>query len=89
MSRMIEISDELFSEASRIAAQRSEDVRTVVERWASVGRVLVEAEDRKATDQSGSENSAYGDVARRMAQFMRENPVECSDIKKLIEEGRD
>lgn len=88
MSRLIEISDELFSEASRIAAQQSEEAGTVIERWANVGMVFSEAMESAEADQIGPDNVERHDVIRRMKQFMGENPVEGADIKRLIDEGR-
>lgn len=88
MSRLIEISDELFFAASRIAVQQSEDAAAVIERWAKVGKVFSEAGGSPEADQTGPENSQRGDAIRRMKQFMRENTVEGADIKRLIDEGR-
>ena len=88
MSRLIEISDELFSEASRIADQQSEDAGKVIERWANVGKVFSEAAGRPKAGQLEPKNRERSDVIRRMKRFMRENPVEGADIKRLISEGR-
>lgn len=88
MSRLIEVSDELFSNAMRIADQQSLEPGDIVEYWARVGMAVIETANAPTDHQPELEGAPRAEVVRRLKQFMREASARGIDIKRLMEEGR-